>query len=266
GAPMTTATLSLSQRDFAQALLDGQQQCPAGLRSWNGSDPAARFAVHRNNVVSSLVAALADTFPVTRQLVGEAFFPGMARQFVTCTPPRSPVLALYGEGFPAFVQRFEPVRRLPYLADVARLEVLRVRAFHAADAPVLSADDIARHLLDPQALPGARVEFHPSASMLASRFAIVALWAAHQGVGEIAGVDPAQPQSALVLRQQDDVAIIPVERSSAGFFTRLLAGATLGEAGAAAESDEGFNLAVSLGVLIRHRALSAWHPSRSRCP
>lgn len=264
---MSAATSCLTQRDFAQALLDGQQPCPAGLRSWNGSDPAARFGVHRNNVVSSLVEAIADTFPVTRQLVGEAFFTAMAHLFVTRTPPRSPVLTLYGDGLPAFIERFEPARSLPYLADVARLEVLRVRSFHAADAPVLSAGDIARHLADPQALPGARVEFHPSAALLASRFAIVALWAAHQGVGEIAGVDPTQPQNALVLRQQDDVAIIAIERGSAMFFAQLQAGAALGEAStAAAESDEGFDLAASLGMLIRHGALSAWHPSRSHSP
>ena len=270
GAPLSVAaatTPCLSQRDFAQALLDAQQPCPAGLRSWNGSDPAARFAIHRNNAVSSLVEALADTFPVTRQLVGEAFFAAMAGLFVMHSPPRSPLLTLYGDGLPAFVERFEPAQRLPYLADVARLEVLRVRAFHAADAAVLSADDIARHLLDPQALPGARVEFHPSAAILTSRFAIVALWAVHQGLGEIAEVDPTQPQSALVLRQQDDAAIIAIERGSAIFFERLLAGTTLAEASAAAAaSDAGFDLATSLGVLIRHGALSAWHSSRSRAP
>ena len=262
-----TATPSLSQRDFAQALLDPHQPCPAGLRSWNGSDPAARFAVHRNNVVSSLVEALADTFPVTRQLVGEAFFAAMARLFVMHSPPRSPLLTLYGNELPAFVERFEPAQHLPYLADVARLEVLRVRAFHAADAAVLSADDIARHLLDPQALPGACAEFHPSAAILNSRFAIVALWAAHQGLVEIAKVDPTQPQSALVLRQQDDVTIIATEQGSALFFQRLMAGVTLGEANAAAaESDAGFDLAASLAILIRHGALSAWHSSRSRSP
>jgi len=255
-------SVSLSQRAFALALLDPQQPCPPGLRSWNGSDPAARFAVHRNNAVSSLVEALVDTFPVTRELVGEAFFTAMARLFVIGVPPRSPLLALYGDDFPAFVESFEPARRVPYLADVARLEVQRVRALQAADAPVLSADDLARHLLDPEALPGSRVEFHPSAAVLTSRFAIVALWAAHQDAGEIAEVDPKQPQSALVLRQGEDVAVIAIAQGSALFFQRLMAGATLGEARAAAMAcGGGFDLAASLGILICHGALSAWHSS-----
>jgi hypothetical protein len=257
---MSAAAPSLSQRAFAQALLDPQQPCPPGLRSWNGSDPAARFAVHRNNAVSSLVAALADTFPVTRELVGEAFFAAMARLFVMGAPPRSPVLALYGGDFPAFVESFAPARPVPYLADVARLEVQRVRAFHAADAPVLSAGDLTGHLRDPEALPASRVEFQPSAAVLTSRFAIVALWAAHQDAGEIAEVDPGQPQSALVLRQQEDVAVIAIAQGGALFFQRLMAGATLGEASAAAMAcADGFDLAASLGILICHGALSAWH-------
>ena len=45
------------QPDWAAALLDPERPPPPGLRAWNGSDPARRFAVHRNNVVASLVSA-----------------------------------------------------------------------------------------------------------------------------------------------------------------------------------------------------------------
>jgi hypothetical protein len=96
--------------------------------------------------------------------------------------------------------------------------------------------------------------------VLTSRFAIVALWAAHQDGGEIAEVDPGQPQSALVLRQQDDVVVVPIPEGSALFFQHLMDGATLGEASAAAMvRSDGFDLATSLGILICHGALSAWH-------
>lgn len=59
---------------FANALLAPDAPCPAGLFSSNGADPASRFAVYRNNVHSSLINALAAGYPVTLQLVGEAFF------------------------------------------------------------------------------------------------------------------------------------------------------------------------------------------------
>ena len=252
-----------SEAEFARALLDARLPCPDGLRACNGADPAARYAVHRNNVVGGLAEALADTFAVVRELVGADFFDAMARRYVRADPPASPVLALYGEGFPAFVQGFEPARSLPYLADVASLEWLRQRALHAADAAVLSAPQIARHLADPTALPGARVVFHPSADVLRSPCAVVSLWAAHQGLGDIAAVDPAQPESALVLRQDATAAVIALDPAAALFMRCLLYGVTLGEACAEAAALAGFDLAASLRLLIVHGALSAWHAPQS---
>jgi hypothetical protein len=112
---------------FADSLLAMPPACPPGLTAWNRSDPARRFAVYRNNVMVSLIDALADSFPVTQALVGEEFFRAMAGVFARAHPPRSPVMAHYGDGFAGFIEDFQPAASLPYLADVARLEMLRVR-------------------------------------------------------------------------------------------------------------------------------------------
>ena len=131
---------SSHQARFATALLDPSLDCPVGLRTWNGSDPLRRLAVHRNNVVGSLIDALADTFAVTQQLVGTDFFRAMAAVFVRQHPPRSRILAHYGDDFAAFIAGFAPVAALPYLADMARLEFARVQACHAAEAePIAEA-------------------------------------------------------------------------------------------------------------------------------
>jgi hypothetical protein len=121
---------------FAKALLAPGQPCPEGLFSHNGADPASRFAVYRNNVHSSLISALADGYPVTRQLVGDGFFRAMAGLYVQAYPPTSPLLNEYGSDLAAFIQGFAPAASVPYLADVARLEHLRINAYHAADTPV----------------------------------------------------------------------------------------------------------------------------------
>lgn len=113
-----------AQRHFAEAVLAAEPLCPPGLMAWNGSDPARRFAV-RNNVMVSLIDALADSYPVTQDLVGEEFFRAMARLFVRTHPPRSPVLALYGAGLAEFIESFAPAAVLPYLADVARRDAAR---------------------------------------------------------------------------------------------------------------------------------------------
>jgi hypothetical protein len=246
---------------FAAALLDPAQPLPLGLATWNGSDAGVRFGVHRNNVVVSLVGALADTFPVTRELVGDAFFHAMGRCFVAVEPPRSPVLTEYGDAFPDFIGAFEPARSLPYLPDLARLELARVRAYHAADADALELGTFAQCLANPQRLPETRLTLHPSLAALDSAHAIVSLWAAHQGTGRIEDIDPRRPESALVLRSGDDILVLPIPAATAVFAHMLAAGAPLGEATARSTArDPGFDLAQVLALLIRCGGIAAWHP------
>ena len=260
GAPVTRLPSRPTQRDFGAALLDPERPVPLGLKAWNGSDPRVRFGVHRNNVVVSLVAALQDTFPVARQLVGDEFFAAMARIYVCEQPPASPVLTDYGDGFGDWLVQFEPVTALPYLADMARLERARVRAFHAADAAALGAGAIAQHLADPQCLPRARLALHPSLSVLMSPFAVVSLWSAHQSAGAMPTVAIDDPEAALVLRAPDDeVLVIAIPPAAAIFVRQLDEARTLGAALEAASSAGSFDLAATLTLLIRHGALVAWH-------
>lgn len=252
------ATAQRNEARFAAALLDSRQGCPAGLRTWNGSDPAARLAVYRNNVVSSLIDALADTFPVVVQLVGEAFFRAMAAPFVRETPPRSRILAHYGEAFPAFIERFEPARSVPYLADVARLEHACVRAFHAADAEPLTAAAVQLALASAERIGELRLRCHPSLAVLRSPFAVVSLWAAHQGGGDPSGVDPDQAEAALVLRQGLDVVVLRLPPGGYEFVAAIGQGEGLGAAAAGASAAAaGFDLQGCLGLLLGHAALTS---------
>lgn len=225
-----------SQGDFAAALLDPQRAVPRGLRAWNGSDPRARLAVYRNNVVSSLIDALAETFTVVQQLVGPEFFRAMAALFVRQAPPRSRVLAHYGLDFPSFIAAFEPARALPYLADVARLEAARVTAYHAADAEPVSDEVVSLALASGDRMGELRLALHPSLSTLASPYAVVTLWAAHQVEGEsdIAPVDVDAPESALVLRLGLDVLVLRAPDGALAFLEATRAGLNLGDAAARA--------------------------------
>ena len=249
-----------TQPAFAAALLDPAAACPVGLTAWNHSDPTRRFAVYRNNVVTSLIDALAATFPVTQELVGEEFFRAMTGIFVRIAPPRSVLLAEYGKGLPAFIEHFEPARGVPYLADVARLEMLRVRAFHAADADPLSQDRIARALAEPELLPALRVRCHPSVDVLRSRYAVVSLWAAHQGRGDLAQVHPGVPENALVVRAGLEVRVSALPPGGDLLVAGFLGGLPLGEAAAlaiAAAAD--FDLMTHLAGLLRLGALCSFH-------
>ena len=245
------------QTAFAHALTDPAQPCPPGLTSWNQSDLAQRFSVYRNNVMASLVDALADTFAVTQELVGTEFFRAMAQVFVQNHPPRTRVLTWYGQHFPDFIAGFEPAATLPYLPDVARLEMLRVRAYHAADTESIDKQALAQTLADPAALDRLGLVLHPSVHTIESPYAVFSLWAAHQGALAIESVDSMQAESVLIYRDVLDVVLQPITPSQHHFVQQLQAGEPLAMAAEAATFvDAEFDLSAILATLIRQQLIS----------
>ena len=253
-----------AQHEFARALLDPDQPCPPGLVAWNGSNPARRFQVYRNNVHVALVDALADSFAVTHELVGEAFFRAMAAVYARAHPPRSCVLARYGADFPGFIATFPPAAGLPYLADVARLEYLRTLACHAADEAAVSRAAFAAQADDEAGLPALRLGLHPSVAVLPSRFAVVSVWAAHQGVGDLSAVRPDVAETALVLRNGLEVEVMQIPAATGAFIAAIRRGLPLGRAAEEATAlGERFDLAATLGLMLQKSAITALHPSGS---
>jgi len=235
---------------FVDALLDAGRAVPSGLKSWNGSDPTRRFNVHRNNMMVSLIEALAETFPVTQALVGEEFFRAMARAFVARSPPTSRLIFEYGKNLPDFIASFSPAATLPYLPDVARLEYLRVEACHAANAAPLDAD-VFRHLLAaPECLLSVRVRLHPACRVLRSKHAVFSIWAAHQGEAMLESVASDVPEDTLVFRPAHQVRVLALPPGGANFIGVLANNGTLAEAAAEAGLDPGFDLVANLGGLI----------------
>ncbi|MCW8125964.1 DNA-binding domain-containing protein [Microbulbifer halophilus] len=244
--------------EWTTALLDPDQPTPAGLRAWNGSDPAHRFAVYRNNVTVSLIEALASAFPVTQQLAGEALFRGMAREFVRAAPPRSPLLAEYGADFPAFLADFPPAEAQPWLADTARLELACTRAYHATDAEPVAPEKIQALLEDTDALPASRFSLHPSLHTLQSPWAVASLWATYQNAGDLDGVDVARAENTWILRSGLQVAVLRMRAGDCHFADALQRRATFAEAAERAlQSDPEFDLSACLAVLLREQMITA---------
>ena len=245
---MTGAFASL-QADFAAALIDAERPVPAALTSHSARAPHKRFAVYRNNVIVGLVEALRTQFPATEQIVGSDFFVAMARVFVTSQPPRSPILVTYGEGFPDFIADFTPAAEVPYLADVARLEIARTRAYHAADAEPL--DPTRWQSIDPHNLLAARVALHPSLKIVRSPFPIVTIWAMNSRAAELGSIENCGPEDAVVVRPRLDVEVRRLPAGGAVFLGALASAVPLGEAADAAAAEHlKFDLAANLAALI----------------
>ncbi|MFN3892472.1 MAG: putative DNA-binding domain-containing protein [Beijerinckiaceae bacterium] len=245
-------------QSFARALADSGAPAPQGLRTWNRSNPDHRFNIYRNNISISLVEALCANFPVCFQLLGDEFFRAMARLYANKHKPESPLMWKFGVTFPAFLASFPTAESVPYVADVARLEVACLHAYHAEDAAACEPVDFAA--LDRARLSDVRMNLHPSAQVVRSRFAIASLWAAHNGGStRIETVDPFVPEDALVTRPRWNVRVALLPEGGAVFVEEISRGETLGAATQRAlDADPGFDLAHSLGVLITSGAVRSF--------
>ncbi|MEJ1159488.1 DNA-binding domain-containing protein [Prosthecomicrobium sp. N25] len=233
---------------FSAALDEPAGPVPAGLTTRDGRADPVRFAVYRNNVAVGLVGALEAAFPVTLRLVGEEFFRGLARVYVARTKPASPLLFRYGGDFPAFVAGFPPAAGLPYLADVARLEVAWLRAYHAAEAEAIGPQALSG--IAPERLGAVRLRPHPAAALVVSEHPVGSIWQAHQG-DTVVPPTVWSAESVAVTRPGAEVSARVIPRADAAFLAGLLGGASLA---AAAEqgfsADEAFDFGRSLVGLL----------------
>src|SRR4051812_33895203 len=161
------------QHSFATAVLGRPAELP--IHAATAARAESGLAVHRNNVMSGLIKVVAARFPAVRRLLGEDCFLESVRRFIATEPPRSPLLLDYGDGFPEFLRS---VGDETSIADIADLEVAHGKAYHAADAASLPPQAFAA--IPSERLAGLRLTFHPSVSLLQSRFPIVSLWHAGQ--------------------------------------------------------------------------------------
>ncbi|MDS9468968.1 DNA-binding domain-containing protein [Paracoccus sp. MBLB3053] len=238
-------------RQFHRKLLSGEEPPPNLAAS--AEEAKARFAVYRNNVVHGLSSALARRFPVVERLVGSEFFRAMAVHYLRSDPPGSPILQDWGEGFPEFAADFPPLSGLPYLPDVARLEWLSGRAYHAADMPRLTPDALAGASTNPASFaPG----LHPSVAVLASRHAVFSIWQANQPGETAQGLVSDRPESVLILRDyRDRVRLLQITPGDAAFVKTLRDGKSLLQAAlAAADREAGHQPSGILGLLASYAA------------
>jgi hypothetical protein len=239
------------QARFSRAMLESRAApLPGLIRSH-------RLSVHRNNLHAGLIDVLRARYPVIERLVGDDFFSAAASIFAAAHPPRTPVLIEYGEGFPAFLESFEPARELPYLGDVARLEWLWHAAYHAADQASLTAASLAG--VAAESAGGLTFAFHPSAGLIASPYPIVSLWGTNTFDEQVRPIGPELAgEAALVIRPELDVSVLRLDAAEHAFTAVLAAGQTLGQAMATAAAHESFDLSPFFAKLIAAGAFSGF--------
>jgi hypothetical protein len=248
-----------TQSDFRAALLDPASPAPEGVQNPDGIPATKRFDVYRNNVAVSLTDALEAAFPVVNKLVGNDFFRAMAGVYLRAHPPTSPVMMFYGEDMPEFLAGFGPAQSVPYLPDMARLELALRHSYHAADASPIAPDALAQ--IAPDTLPNVTFTFATSLHLIPSNFPLQSIWWANTYGGDIAKV--AQP--TLITRPEFDPIVDALSPEQAAVLAALIAGKPLGVA--LQNGGAGFDLGPLLGLLLSRNALisiNTWKPNYDR--
>ena len=249
------------QSDFAAALRD-RQRAPA-MQRWLAGDAdlvERRMAIYRANMVAAADKALSSAYPVIRQVVGDEFFHGLAREYQRGAPSTSGDLTDFGATFDAFVAAFEHTQSLPYLPDLARLEWAVHRANGAADAP--DWDAAALGAIEPGQQAAIRFEWSPGLAVIESPYPIARIWTIHQpGYAGEFSVDWDRADTALVARDGFAVVVTDCGAADALFIRASLAGAPLGDAAAAAlATHPDFDLGALLGRAIAARRVCGLTP------
>lgn len=239
---------------FVAGLLNPAAPVPADIE---GRAPR-RYAVYRNNVTVGLIRAMEANFPVVRRLLGEQYFAGLVREYVQKHPPVTPLMFQYGDGFAAFLEAEEDLHNFAYLGDVARLEQQMRQSHHEADVAPLAANDLAT--LPEETLFEGVLTPHPAAALLASPYALHAIYMANLQGGTGYVDEPAQAQAVLVTRPLFDVELQLLDAAQYCFFQQLMAQKSLGVAAdRAAAVDANFDLGQAFGVLFGSGAFQSIH-------
>lgn len=234
------------ERNFADAILSDDAPIPATIRIASGPATASRFGVYRNNVLFGLMKALAERYPVSREILWPDTFEGAARLFVMMYPPRSPIMLNYGDDFPNFLRSIGTGPSAEYVADIAALESALARAYHAADAMPLAIGAFEK--LSPETLPDMRFKLHPSVSLLRSRFPIISTWEAARSGGNLSSW---KAEAALIARPYLDVQIWRLPPGGYEFLLAISNNDAMAEAvSEAAAGNAQFDLVEVLQVLI----------------
>ena len=169
-----------------------------------------------------------------------------AASYVEANPPCDPRLCVYGAQFDAFLRGYVPFRQLPWLAEMACLEWLRVEAMFAADA----------RSLEPPSARGSvgvdtRLSLHPAVRIFVADAPVASLWLAHQRGAAAEAIERVewQPEIALMTRPTDTVIVGAIPPGMAAFLSACAQGEPLGEAARAAAA-AGADVARAFAALI----------------
>lgn len=241
--------MSVDQSTFTSALFDPEQGVPKGLVNPDGTQASKRFDIYRNNVMHSLIEAMGEAFPATKKIVGDGFFEAAATLYIRQSPPKSPILMLYGDDFSEFLAGFAPAESIPYLPEIAAYEYQRRRVYHAKDSIPIAADLLAG--MDEETLLASRFEMSPALHLHRYEHPVESIWR-YNMLDQNDPIDNG-PEHVLVARPELDLVGIILTGDHFAFLGALLEQQPFSTAlERASEINPSFDLSAALGLAFQH--------------
>ena len=185
--------LTDAQANFIDTINDGPDRLDPMLFAGPPDRMLLGLKAHANTISHARIRALEETFPLTRQHLGDAAFNELARDFVETNVVRASDVNRIGLGFS------------DYLSDAATRELAQIEwawleSYHAAEAGPLTLGDLAA--LDEAALLALAVAPHPSVRTVNISVPIAS------ALQELAGQ---QPAAILCVRPDAEVRLVPLD-------------------------------------------------------
>lgn len=152
---------------------------------------------HANTISHAHLVALEETFPLTRQALGDEQFNQLSRTYVETPDARASNANTIGKPFPDFLQSAIVDQSA---IELATIEWAWLESYHAAEAVPLSLSDLAAY--DEASLLALPVGLHPSARLTQVSHPLAT------SLDELAGT---QPFAILTVRPKAEVRLHPTE-------------------------------------------------------
>ncbi|HNC52463.1 MAG TPA: DNA-binding domain-containing protein [Accumulibacter sp.] len=189
------------QQRFQTAILGGEPT--PGLFAEETPTREGGFAIYLQAYRARLTAALRDNFPVLARALGDDAFADMADAYIDRQPSHFRSIRWFGGTLADFLAAAPEHLPHPALLDLARMDWAMRSAFDAADAELLTFDEVAA--LRPEHWLGLSFRLIPSVRLVDLRWRIEPTWKALNADSAADSEEPEElPHTLLVWRRDLD--------------------------------------------------------------
>jgi Putative DNA-binding domain len=193
-------SLANAQTNFIDTINDGPDSLDPALFAGPPDRILLGLKAHANTISHARIVALEETFPLTRQHLGEVRFNARAREYVETIIARASDTNKIGVRFSGFLDA-------PSASELAQIEWAWLESYNAAEAVPMTLADLAA--LDEAALLAMPVAPHPSARVVAISAPIAS------ALQELAGQ---QPSAIMCIRPDAEVRLVSLDAAQLAVF------------------------------------------------